>query len=202
MERFATYGPRAVLAAVFALWACIAQAVTLNFDEHVTGVDLGATTVATLEANDVAGGVQMTLTNVAVAGGIDAFLTQLLMTYDGALGGLSLQNDAGVAASAFNTGAITNASFDFDFEVLWPTSNAGGGALRLNIGESSTFTILGATLADLFNGTPGAMLHVQGLDGGGSTKYIASVVPLPAAGLMLLGALGLLGVSRRRSNAA
>ncbi|WP_238930923.1 PEP-CTERM sorting domain-containing protein [Alexandriicola marinus] len=193
-------GFQVFLAAVFALWACTAQAVTLNFDQHVQGNNLGSVTVATLEAVEVAEGVQMTLTNTAVVGGFKAHVSQLLMSYAGALSGLSFSQDSGVTSTGFSVGNLYNAGHNYQLEVLWPLSNQAAFKDRLNIGGSSTFTILGASLDELFQSAAPAMIHVRGLSGGGSAKYVASFapVPLPAAGLMLLAALGLLGVARRR----
>ncbi|MBM1222514.1 hypothetical protein JQU17_20080 [Ponticoccus sp. SC2-23] len=190
-----------VLPAVFLMiWSGAAQAVTLTFDQYVNGADYGATTIATLEADDVAGGVQMTLTNTAVIGGMNAYVSQLLMTYQGVTSGLSLSNEAGVATTSFQDGSFLNAGFPFDLRIRWDETDP---LTQLNIGESSTFTILGASIADLFQslpGTPFAMLQIKGLDNANATKYAASFapIPLPAAGLMLLVALGLLGVARRR----
>ncbi len=193
-----------MLAAVLMLWSCAAYAVTLTFDEYVTGEDLGETTLATLEITETADGVQFTLTNVAVDAGIDAFLTQLFLTYESSTAGLTLTDDGGVATDDFTTNDIINASFDFQIIVEWETSNRGGGEERLEIGESSTFTIVGATLDDfLSDDDVFAMIHIQGLDGGGSTKYTATIppIPLPAAGGLLLAALGALAIRRRREQA-
>lgn len=191
---------RVLSAALLMIWSGAAQAVTLTFDQYVNGEDYGATSIATLQADDVAGGVQMTLTNTALVGGMNAYVSQLLMTYQGASSSLSLNNEAGVATTSFQDGSFLNAGFPFDLRIRWDETDP---LTQLNIGESSTFTILGASMADLFQslpGTPFAMIQVKGLDNANATKYAASFapIPLPAAGLMLLVALGLLGVVRRR----
>ena len=79
--------------------------------------------------------------------------------------------------------------------------NAGGGILRLNFGESSTFKLLNTSLDSFFVGDYRAMIHMQGLSDGQSTKYVAPV-PLPGAILLLLGALGGLGLIARKRQAA
>jgi len=190
---------RVLAAAFLVVWSGAAQAVTLTFDEYVNGANYGATSLAMLQADDVAGGVQMTLTNTALAGGMNAHVTQLLLTYQGVTGALSLGNEAGVVPTGFQDGSFLNAGFPFDLRIRWDET---GPLTQLNIGESSTFTILGASLADLFQSLPGspfAMIQLKGLDTANATKYAASFapIPLPAAGLMLLAALALMAGLRR-----
>ena len=188
-DRSFRMGFQIVLAAFFAMWAVAAQAVTLNFDEYVGGVNLGAGPVATLEANDVVGGVELTLTNNAAAG---SNIGRLWMVFDGNTGGLSM---SGAAIRDFSTTPwmIAGNTFDINTGFFGPSS-----INSVLFGESVTFTLLGATVADLFGDSPGALINIAGLNGG-TARYAATLaaVPLPAAGLMLLGALGLMAVGRR-----
>lgn len=211
MTRFFLSGQGAVRAAlvlpICLLWAGMAQAVTLQFDQYVTGTDLGGGPLATLEVTDLgAGGVQFTMTNINIASGLDPFITQLFLANSGSAA-TGHTDDAGVAVKDVANGSFNDPRFsgtgEFQLLVTWATSNAQNGAGRLEVGESSTFTILGIDFAalSLFSGsTP--MIHVQGLDGGGSTKYAASPVPLPAAAWLLLLGLGVLGAAGRRHRKA
>jgi hypothetical protein len=146
----------------------------------------------------------MVFTNTGIAGGTRTFDTALQMMYNGSTSGISLIQTGGVAISSFTLGGGVGPFNPWDLVVNWATSNAGGGVNRLNVGEWSSFTLVGAQLSNLFFGSgsnPSAMIHVQGLTGGGSTKYGPSPVPLPAAGFLLFGAMGGLGLfaARRKS---
>ncbi len=188
-----------------ALMASGAQAVTVNFDTHHSGLDVGQTTLGTLSAVQVGNDVEFVYTNTAI--GFDpGHTTQLYLTYLGQLATVTLTNIAGVSTNGLSISPPTNAGLQFQFEISWPTSNKDDGALRLNPGESSTFSLLNTTLAGFFQGDNFGMIHIQGLTDGESAKYVASapgtaVVPVPAAGLLLIGALGGLAALRRRRKA-
>lgn len=177
-----------------------ASAVTLNFNTYHSGADLGSTSLGTLEATQMGSDTLFTYTNL-LGSPHNSFTTQLFMTYDGSLLGSSLANVAGVAASSYAFGSFVNAGLTWNAGVGWPATNAGGGILRLNFGESSTFKLLNTSLDSFFVGDYRAMIHMQGLSDGQSTKYVAPV-PLPGAILLLLGALGGLGLIARKRQAA
>ena len=195
----------AVIAALtLGLMASSASALTINFDQYLTGTNLGQTTLATLTATQVGSNVNMVFTNTGIAGGTGTFDTALQMMYNGSTSGISLIQTGGVAISSFTLGGGVGPFNPWDLVVNWSQRNNNNGALRLNVGEWSSFTLVGAQLSNLFFGSgsnPSAMIHVQGLTGGGSTKYGPSPVPLPAAGFLLIGAMGGLGLiaARRKS---
>lgn len=216
MMTWKTFAAGAVIALGF---GSAAQAITLQFDQYQSGQYIGDLSIATLEANDISGGVELTLTNNALVGGLDAFITRLFLNNDSdaTVAVSNVQPVGGVAYSGLETWNVdkTDAGFKYDIRTSWPTSNQ---LDRLNIGESSTFRLLGSvSLASLFSDMGKlAMIHVQGLETpdwckddyseracAGSTKYVATIsaVPLPAGGVLLLTALGGLAAARRRKSA-
>lgn len=195
---------KAMLAATLVLgMGSVAQAATVNFNTYQSGVNLGATTLATLSATEVGDDVVFVLTNTTV-GQPESFITRLLLTYTGSLANITLDDISGVTTDGdkFDVAStITDAGLQFQIDIQWLTSNKNNGVLRLEPGEFSSFSLLNTTLAGFFTGEDFAMIHVQGLgqNGQGSTKYVATTaVPLPAGLPLLLAGLGALALVRRR----
>ncbi|WP_417525024.1 VPLPA-CTERM sorting domain-containing protein [Marinovum sp.] len=198
-----------VVAAITVLTSSAASAVTVNFGTFVTGDNLGNTTLATLDAVQNGTNVDFTL-NATFNAQPTSYVDYLRLNYTGALPSISASNVSGVSYNSFSVGTANDASLPFNIKVDWPNSNAGGsGASRLNPGELSSFTISNVSLGLFDFGTSKSLIHVNGLAGGGSTKYtgaistgtIVSPVPVPASLPLLLGGLGIFaGMRWRRRN--
>ena len=185
-----------------------ASAVTVNISTYQTGDNLGSSVLATLQANQVGSDVRFVLTNTAT-GQPASFLSQLLLTYGGSISTAALSNVSGKPADSFAKAAsINNAGLQFQFNIGWPTTNNNNGALRLKVGQSSTFTINNTQLTGFFQNNAQsnkfAMIHLQGLTRGGSTKYTNGPpsVPLPAGLPLLLAGIGSLAALRRKRKSA
>lgn len=206
----------AAVAAAFVLPLAVSQAahaVIVSFTTHESGENLGTTQLATLEAMQMGNDVQFTFTNT-LASHAGSKLTQLLLGYNGTaseLQNIGFMPVSGVASNDFKVGIKTNPSLskkpinnagnDFDIDIGFPTSDAAA----MNPGEFSTFKLTNALLGNFFLNSgrdPFAQLHMQALNNGESTKYSATVIPVPASLPLLLAALAGLAFIRQRRKAA
>lgn len=190
--------------------ASSASALTYNYNQYVTGVDLGTSTVATLQVVQVGADVEFTLTNTG-AGGAKSWIDYIDFTYAGDVESLVLTDapDAWtVAISDFGNGKNAGYSFDGTADVA-PNGSSSG----LSSGNSTSWMLVGVLASDFTFVSPGSMIHVGGLgeNGEGSTKYLATIggggggfnlseVPLPAALPLLASALAVFaGIGAMRS---
>ena len=187
----------AVAAGLLGLLAATgAGAAAFSFTDNLSGTDLGTTTIATLDATQGLNGVDFVLTH-RLAGHDGSFVKDLNLSYGGTLQPVSAFTTAGVAFGAFDKHGFIDSGHAYSMQISFPTTNRLGGLFRLEYGETSRFTLLGTILTGFNFGTGGAMLHMNGLNDGSSTKYgpyvpppDANPVPVPAAGLLLATALG------------
>jgi len=194
---------------LFALPAFASADINWTFNTLVSGDDPGFSAPwATLTGTNVAGGAEFVLTfsSNAPAG---EFIGGLDMNYDGSLSGASFTSDHPEKVKDVSFGDFTDAGSVFNIDLNLLTTNKDGGDHRLKPGESIRFDILGAgidvdgfnTLSDPKGDGQGyfALLHIQGLPNGGSSKVAPGAVPEPASmGALAIGALGLM--RRRKRN--
>lgn len=181
-----------------------AQALTIEYNSYVSGEDLGTGNVATLELTQVGDDVTFLLTNT-LTDYMSSFIESLGLDYDGIVLGLSFTYDGGVYPNEIDLDDTPPSGNPYNIVVGYNTSNKNGGILRLNPNEFSEFTILDVNLED-FNFASGAsQIHLGATRDGQSTKYTGTQpapVPLPAAGVLLIGGLAGMAGLRRRSRAA
>jgi len=198
----------ALVGATIAL-GTVAQAATLTFDFNsvYTGDTPGGTgPFATAVFTDMGvDTVNLVLTHNA-SSTAGQFLTLLRLNLDPAVASITTTAIGGktTAFQGSTVGSATDAGTSFDFGIDFGTSNAGGGILRLNSGDSITLQMVGTGLStstfDAYSsgGTPvQGLLHLQGIAGGGSSKLAPEVVPEPAT-LAVLAGLGLAAARRRK----
>lgn len=207
-----------VFAGVLALCASQASATVVTFEANGTfsGTSpAGSPPFVTLTLNDHGAPGLVTLT-VDTPGLVSSeFVGKLFLNLNPALnpGGLALSNFAplsgSLAAPSMSLSGNNNVAGGgiFDLEFDFNTSNAGGGALRFNAGESFSIDIggIGSLVATDFNfisegqagnGNQLIAVHVQGI-GTGQSGWVGQV-PEPTTALtgIMIGGLALL---RRRS---
>ena len=189
-------------------------AVVIDIDTRVTGSPAPDVTVARLTLTQNGTDVDAVLENLIGNLGVlaaNAFITELEFSYDGnpAIMPASFSGFGGTQVISQSDVTVNppgqNAGYDFFLNIDYPNSN---NADRFVNGETSTWKISGVTEADFQQLVSGsgpdalALVHIQGLTGGGSVKYVGdgeNQVPEPAtAALLGLGMLCFAGARRRK----
>ena len=185
-----------------------AAVVVLNFDTIVTGDTPSGSNLATLTISDLGSDsvlVNLSHNSTSITG---QFITGLWLNVNPFT---SMTQDDRTPANKFDgllgqgLDSQQNAGLNFDLSQAFETSSSSGGANRLKKGESVSFKLSGSGLNAtdfLSTATPTggqrtdvlAMIHLQGIPGGGSVKLGA--VPEPAT-MIALGA-GVCAILRRR----
>ncbi len=195
-------------AALIGIAAAARAVVIFDFSIVVTGATPGgAAPWATLSISDSgADTVDMTLShNASSAAG--QFLTRLWLNMSPYPSSPAIiHSSPKITGATFSENGVHNAGGDFDMEVRFETSNAGGGVNRLKPGESVSWKITGSGLTEsAFLANSGGslnvlgMIHVQGINGEDSGKIVPVPEPVSVA-TMGIGLLGLF-VRRRRARA-
>jgi hypothetical protein len=180
-------------------------AIQYDFSVLVTGdPPQGTSPFATLIIQNAgANTVDMTLThNAGSASG--QFLTKLLLNIEPFPGSPTLTHSSSkITGFGFGLDAFNDASGRFDMYLDFETSNRNGGADRLKPGESVTWQVSAPGLDESHflalsqgNLNVPALLHLQGIPGGGSAKL--SPVPEPASLLALLAGVAAMAGRRRK----
>lgn len=191
-----------------------ASAVTFGFDNIAGGDTAGDAYAANfkLDVTDLGAGKVLFQIVSAAAPAMNYFIRTVLVdnTSPNSFTSMPLANDAAHSVGTVNmtrSGGGTlpqgnNIGFasNFKFHRIWPTNDNG-----IQQGETAgfLFDVVGdfsSIISALTSGELRFGLHLQGLPGGASDSYVNSVtpVPLPAAGILLIGALGGLGFASRR----
>lgn len=217
-----------LLAAALSMAASVASAATLNFNftGHINGINTAAFPSApSIQLNDAFSLALSIDTNSPVStmprptqASYHGAITNLVMT----VGGLTynLGPDTSAAMNLNSVGIVNGASFD-SIGVVAPLIGPAQGGLApaiMQMSFSGMSTLFNSTLLDtaaLMGTLPLAVNNTFGvrfLFGSTSRAQVlarlttnsvsVAAVPLPAAGLLLIGALGGLGMMRRRKKTA
>lgn len=191
-----------------------ASAVTFGFDNIAGGSTAGDAYASnfTLDVTDLGAGKALFQIVSAAAPAMNYFIRTVFVddSSPSDFSGVPQTSDAAETAGTVNMirskgGTLpqgSNVGFTptFKYNRLWPGDFNG-----LQQGETAGFIFdiagdFGSLISALTSGELRFGLHLQGLSGGASDSYVNSVtpVPLPAAGILLIGALGGLGFASRR----
>lgn len=154
------------------------------------GTPSGSSPWATLTMQDIAGGVQITLDHNATSTS-GQFISELNLLFSRVPTSFNTLSDPFVSSINLRNYIDAGMSFNAEirFKVAPPTS-------RLLPGSSSTFQLFGVSTSDFSGLNNSAMIHMQGLSGGGSSKLIA---PEPASMVALgVGLASLVGLRCRK----
>ncbi|NIY95193.1 VPLPA-CTERM sorting domain-containing protein [Salipiger sp. HF18] len=191
-----------------------ASAVTFGFDNIAGGSTAGDAYASNfkLDVTDLGAGKVLFQIVSAAAPAMNYFISTIFVdnSAPSSFSDVPLSSDAStsvgnVAMDRIGGGTLpqgTNVGFSSNF--MFKRDVPGTGS-SIHQGETAgfIFDVVGdfaSLIGALTSGELRFGLHLQGLSGGASDSYVNSVtpVPLPAAGILLIGALGGLGFASRR----
>lgn len=201
--------------AILAVSASVAAAVPINMTQITSNTGLDASSQMVIDVTD--GGTAAIFDISAVAGALSSFtMAEIYWDADDVLAPpvTEISSSAGVnmnegAANPGNLPAGNSISPPFTVTAGLLADAAPGNANGIDIGESYVVSLgyaTGVSFADLLaafaDGTARIGIHVRSHNGGGSESYVStgemSPVPLPAAGWLMIAALGGVAALRRR----
>lgn len=183
------------LAAACAAGPAAAATYTYSFDQLLGGGTIDS--VATLTIQDIAGGVNFTLTGEFGEWGDMSFLSRI--HFNGPNGMVTV-GPGNVFDMPPTYGAHVDGSYTFTWEGIFPVSNAPGSDRFLD-GDTASWSIMGSGITTAsFTGM--AMVHLQGIgpNGEGSIKVLTPI-PEPSTYALLLAGLAGTGWWVRRRQA-
>ena len=157
---------------------------------HSGDTPSGSPPWATLTMQDIPGGVQITL-NHSTTSASGQFISKLNLLFNSVPTSFNTLNDPFV--SSINLRNYIDAGLPFNAEIRFKVAPP---ANRLLPGSSSTFQLFGVSTSDFAGLNTSAMIRMQGLLDGGSSKLIA---PEPASMAALgVGLASMVGLRRRK----
>jgi hypothetical protein len=166
--------------------------IVFNFNTVWTGgTPIGPSPWATMTITDIAGGVQISLTN-SPTNASGQFISKLNLLFNALPTGSNSTGDPYV--TSISPGNYTDAGLSFNVEVRFKVAPP---PQRLLPGKTSTFKLFGVSTSDFAGLNNSAMVHIQAIPPlGGSGKIIA-----PELGSLIAigtGLVSLLGLRRRK----
>ncbi|MFT0752594.1 PEP-CTERM sorting domain-containing protein [Synechococcus sp. RC10A2] len=168
--------------------------IVFNFNTVWTGgTPIGPSPWATMTITDIAGGVQISLTN-SPTNASGQFISKLNLLFNALPTGSNSTGDPYV--TSISLGNYTDAGLSFNVGVNFKMAPP---LQRLLPGGTSTFKLFGVSTSDFAGLNDSAMVHIQGIPTDTGTISGKIIAPEPGSLIAIgTGLAGLLGLRRRR----
>ena len=166
--------------------------IVFNFNTVWTGgTPIGPSPWATMTITDIAGGVQITLTN-SPTNASGQFISKLNLLFNALPTGSNSTGDPYV--TSISLGSYIDAGLSFNVKVRFKVAPPGA---RLLPGNTSTFELFGVSTANFVGANDSAMVHIQAIPPLGESGKI--IAPEPGSLIAIgTGLVSLLGLRRRK----